>query len=80
MVDLQADEVLGRFWTELGQDAALSALVALVPTDRKLTIFDALPLAPVVMAQLRTPAQQLQVLDALGHAYARARGLHFAEE
>ena len=74
------DIILGRFWEELRTEPALVDLAALVPTDRRLDILSAIPLVPLVMARLSTPVDQLRVLDALGHAYARARGFHFAEE
>ena len=74
------DAVLGRFWEEIRRQPALSHLVGLVPADRKLGMSDAIWLLPSVMTMLGQPADQLRLLDALGHAYARARGLHFAEE
>lgn len=74
------DLVLDRFWSEIRTDARLQDLAALVPTDRALGIWDAIPLAPLVMAHLRTPGDQLEVLDALARAYARAAGLHFLED
>ena len=72
--------VLARFWDELRADPDLAGLTALVPTDRALTFIDAIPLAPVAMSYLRTPADQLHVLDRVAHAYLRATGLHVSEE
>lgn len=74
------DAVLGRFWQELRADAAIAPLAALVPMDRPLTIVDAIPLVPAAMPLLASSADQVRLLDAAVHAYARARGLRFAEE
>jgi hypothetical protein len=74
------DEVLARFWHEARQDGRIAELAALVPADRALTVFDAIPLLPLVMRRLGSPADQVALLDVLAHAYARAAGLHFSEE
>lgn len=76
----EADAVLARFWDELRGDPALAPLAVLAPSDRALTLFDLMPLIPVAMPLLGSPADQLRMLDAAVHAYARARGLHFMEE
>jgi hypothetical protein len=81
------DAKLERFWTELQTDARVAELGALlgallgnVPGDRKLSLFELLPLAPAVMAHLSKPGDQWQTLGAVAHAYARAAGLHFLED
>ena len=74
------DAVLGRFWQEIRRDPQLADLVGLVPADRRLGLTDAIWLLPSLMTLLGQSADQLRVLDALGHAYARARGLHFTED
>lgn len=70
---MDPERVLERFWAELKADRALAGLTGLVPSDRALTVLDVLPLAPAVMAYLRTPADQLHVLDSVAAAYARAK-------
>lgn len=72
--------VLDRFWLELRADPDLAGLAALVPSDRELTIVDALPLIPAVMALLRTAPDQLRLLERASRAYLRAAGLHICEE
>lgn len=81
------DAKLERFWEELQADPrvahlaqVLGSLLGHVPNDRKLTVFELLPLAPAVMGQLATPDQQWRALEAVGRAYAHAAGLHFTED
>jgi len=74
------DAVLSRFWEELKSDPHLAPIAAFVPSNRSLTILDAIPLVPAVMPYLSTSADQLRVLDAAVHAYLRAAGLHISEE
>jgi hypothetical protein len=74
------EALLSRWWAELRVDPAVASLAALVPQDRPLTLFDALPLAAAAVAQLQTPELQLAVLDSAARAYFRAAGLHITEE
>lgn len=77
------EAVLGRFWQELTTEpemAPLAAILAWCPTDRPLTVIDLIPLVPAAMPLLGTSADQVLMLDAAVRAYARARGLHFAED
>jgi hypothetical protein len=77
---ISAEQILDRFWAEIRQDPRLVSMATVFPADHKLDLLDALPLAGLLMAQLRTPDDQVQALDALAHAYARASGLHFTED
>ena len=77
---VEPEVVLSRFWLELREAGDLSWIPALLPADRKLGLLDLFPLAPVVMAQLSTPVDQLRTLDALARAYLRAAGLHVSED
>lgn len=67
-------------WLEVQGDQQLAPLVALIPADRPLGPLDALTLLPAVLPLLRTPEQQLQLIDAGARCYARAAGLHFTED
>lgn len=80
MVEAAAAGAVRAFLRELLADPDLAGLTALVPRDRELTITDALPMIPVVMAQLRTPVDQLRTIAAVAHAYLRAAGLRVSEE
>lgn len=75
-----AQEILGRTWLEMQGDQQLAPLVALIPTDRAIGALDVFTLLPAVLPLLRTPEQQLQLIDAGVRAYARAAGLHFTED
>lgn len=84
--DAVADEVLGRFWDEalraIQNDETLSQLAAMIPPGKEVGIAEVIPILTVVLTTpvLKGSARQLAALDTLGHAYARARGLHFTED
>lgn len=78
---MDAEGVLTRLWAEIRQAPELADLVSALPSDRAVSLADAFPLLALILTTpvLQGPERQLVVIDALGHAYARARGLHLAE-
>ena len=75
---MTASEVLERFYQEATQDPRLVDLAGLLSGASGLVgIVAALPR---ILPRLESDEAKVELLDALGHAYARARGFHFTEE
>ena len=75
---MSASEVLERFYQEASQDARLVDLAGLLSGASGLV--ELMAALPRILPRLETDEAKVELLDALGHAYARARGLHFTEE
>lgn len=74
------EDILSRWWAALHGEPELADLVAVVPTDRRLGLVDAMGLLPLVLGALEGPERQLAMLDAAARAYVRVAGLHLLEE
>ena len=74
----RAQEILARFYQEAGQDPRLVDLAQLLSGASG--IVGVMAALPRILPRLETDESKVELLDALGHAYARARGFHFTEE